>query len=171
MRSYWNRPLGSKLILLLGIALLAEMFAPWQRVCAITSSGSEPRVCGWRTAYQGSNYGLYAAGLCLIIVIWELLPVLIPRFSMRGWPTAIVTAVLSVLLVLSTLFKLIKDNEFQTFWAWIGFAIAIALMVTAILRVRHRWKHRDEPEPARPEPKAGAPPPQVEAPPAGGSSA
>jgi hypothetical protein len=170
MRRYWNRSLGSKLILLLGIALLAEMFAPWQRVCAITSSDTNPRICGWRTAYQGSNYGLYAAGLCVVIVLWELLPVLIPRLSMRGWTTAIVTAALSVLLVLSTLLKLIKDNEFQTFWAWIGFAIAIALMVTAIMRVRHRWKHRDEPEPARPEPRAGAPPPQVEAPPAGGPS-
>ena len=60
----------------------------------------------------------------------------IPKLSMRGSPTAVVTAILSVAVAVCVLVKLIKDNEFQTIWAWIGFAIALALMLTALIRVR-----------------------------------
>ncbi|MGH3052112.1 MAG: hypothetical protein ACRDM8_04020, partial [Gaiellaceae bacterium] len=97
MRKFWDRPLGSKVILLLSAALLAEMAAPWQRICAATS-GDEDRICGWRTGYEGSNFGAYAAILAGVVLVWELLPVVFPRLSMRGWPAAIVTAVLSTAL-------------------------------------------------------------------------
>ena len=141
MRKFWDRPLGSKLILVLTPALLLEMVGPWQRVCAVTS-GDEPRICGYRTAYQGSDFGVYAAILAGAILVWELAPMLFPRLGMRGWPTAIVTAILSVGLAFCVLVKLIKDNEFQTVWAWIGFGIALAIMVTALLRVVFRWRTR-----------------------------
>jgi hypothetical protein len=159
MRSYWNRPLGSKLILLLSLALLVEMLAPWQRICAVTSS-DEPRICGWRTAYEGSDFGAYAAAFAAAILIWELLPVLIPKLSMRGWPTAVVTAILSVALAVCLLVKLIEDNEFQTIWAWIGFAIGLGIMLTALIRVRFRWetRHRPETPPPKGVPEAGTPP-------------
>ena len=80
----------------------------------------------------------------LAILVFELLPVLIPRLSMRGWPTAIVTAILGVALALCTLVKVIEDNEFQTGWAWVGLALALAVMMIALIRVRHRWGKRDE---------------------------
>ena len=91
VRSFWNRPLGSKLILVLSLALLVEMLAPWQRVCAAGGTNAD-NICGWRTAYSGSSFGTYAGLLAAAILVWELLPVLVPRFSMRGWTTAIVTA-------------------------------------------------------------------------------
>lgn len=162
MGNYWQRPLGAKLILLLSLAFLAETLAPWQRVCAVTSEAGD-RVCGWRTAYEGSEWGLYAALLAVAILIWESLPILAPRLSMRGWPTAIVTAILSVALALATLVKLIKDNEFQTIWAWIGLALALAVMFTALIRVRYRWgiRGRDRPREAPPDPQ---PPPVSGAP-------
>ncbi len=166
MRRYWNRPLGSKLILLLAIALLIEMVAPWQRVCAVTSGGDDPRVCGWRTAYEGSNWGFYAAMLTVGLLLWELLPVLIPRLSMRGWPTAVVSAILGVAIAVCVLAKLIVDNEFQTVWAWVGLGIALALALTAIIRVRFRWETRHKrPEQAQPGGAA-----QADVPPAPGSS-
>ncbi len=90
MGNYWQRPLGAKLILLLALAFLAETLAPWQRVCAVTSEAGD-RVCGWRTAYEGSQFGTYMAILAVAILVWESLPVLAPRLSMRGWPTAIVS--------------------------------------------------------------------------------
>lgn len=160
MRRYWNRPLGSKLILLLSFAFLLEMLAPWQRICAVTS-GDEPRICGWRTGYEGTDYGIYAALFAAAILVWELLPVLVPRLSMRGWTTAVVTAILSVGLVVCTLVKLIKDNEFQQIWAWIGFAIALVIMLTAMIRVRFRWetRHKEKATPAVvPSAQAEAPP-------------
>ena len=101
MGRYWQRPLGSKLIILLSAAFLVEMLAPWTRVCVATGTVAE-RKCGWTTGYEGSDFGLYAAMFALAILVWELLPILIPRFSMRGWPTAIVTAILGVGLGLCT---------------------------------------------------------------------
>ena len=83
-----------------------------------------------------------AAVLAAVILVWELLPVLIPRLSLRGWMTAVVTEILSVGLALCTLVKLIEDNEFQTRWAWVGFAIALFVMLVALLRVRYRWGTR-----------------------------
>jgi len=162
MGNYWQRPLGAKLILLLCLVFLAETLAPWQRVCAVTSEAGD-RVCGWRTAYEGSQFGVYMAILAVAILIWESLPVLAPRLSMRGWPTAIVTAILGVALAVCTLVKLIRDNEFQTIWAWIGLAIALTIMFVALIRVRYRWGHRgrdrlpEAPPDARPPPVSGAP--------------
>ena len=162
MGNYWRRPLGSKLILLLCVAFLAEMLAPWTRICAATQS-AEGRKCGWTTGYEGSDFALYAALFAVGILIWESLPILAPRLSMRGWPTAIVTAILGVALAVCTLVKLIEDNEFQTIWAWIGLAIALTIMFVALIRVRYRWgiRGRDRPPQAPPDPQ---PPPVSGAP-------
>jgi hypothetical protein len=151
VRRFWDRPLGSKLILLLSIVLLVEMAAPWQRICA-TTSGDENRICGWKTAYQGSNSGRFAAFLTAVLIVWELLPIWLPSFSMRGWPTAVISGVLGVAVALFTLLKLIKDNEFQTGWAWVGLGLALAIAVTALLRVRFRWRTRDVRPAAEPGP-------------------
>jgi hypothetical protein len=144
MRALRGRPLGSKVILVLAVAFLLEMFTPWQRVCQITGSNSDPRICGWVTGYSG--FGNWAALFAVAILVWELLPVVVPRFSMRGWSTALVTAGLGIVLAVTTLAKLIDDNEFQTHWAWIGFALSLAIMLTGILRVRFRWMTRKHEE-------------------------
>ena len=161
VRSFWHRPLGSKLIILLSAAFLVEMLAPWTRVCVATGDVGS-RKCGWTTGYEGSDFALYAALFALAILVWELLPILIPRFSMRGWPTAIVTAILGVGLAICTLVKVIEDNEFQTGWAWVGLAIALAVMLIALIRVRYRWGTRgrdsDEAAPAA-VPDPGTQPP------------
>ena len=156
-RRYWNRPLGAKLILLLALALLLEMLAPWTRVCVATGEVGA-RKCGWTTAYEGSDFALYAALLALAIVLWEVLPILFPGLSMRGWPTAVVTALLGALLAVCVLVKVIVDNEFQTGWAWIGLALALALMLTALARLRFRWETRHV-RPAEPGVEPGTPPP------------
>jgi hypothetical protein len=148
VRNFWDRPLGSKLLILLSFAFLLEMLAPWTRVCVATGEVGA-RKCGWTTAYEGSNFALYAALFAAAILVWELLPVLIPRLSMRGWPTAVISAILGVALAVSTLVKVIQDNEFQTGWAWIGLAIALTIMFIALIRVRYRWGiRRDDDEPA-----------------------
>lgn len=156
VRRFWHRPLGSKLVVLGALAFLLSMLGPWTRVCVATADVGS-RKCGWTTGFEGSDFGLYAAAFALAILVWELLPVLWPRLSMRGWPTATITAILGVGLAVCTLVKLIEDNEFQTRWAWVGFAIALFVMLVALLRVRHRWGtrgHDAEPPPAGDAPAA-----------------
>jgi len=141
VRAFWDRPLGSKLILLLAIAYLALSFL-WQRPCQL--SGHSSTVCGYRTEWHG--LGRLAGLLALVIVVWELLPILAPRLSMRGWSTAIVTAILGVALAVATIATMIDDNVALTGYAWLGFAISIAIMLIAILRVRFRWLTRKHDE-------------------------
>ena len=110
MRRFWHRPLGSKLILLLSLSLLVIMLvAPWQRTCQVRPS-LEP-LCGRVYAWEGSDFGIYALLLVIAVLVWELLPVLTPRLSMRGWPTAVVTAVLGIAIVVCVIVKMIDDNE------------------------------------------------------------
>ena len=123
------------------LAFLLSMLGPWTRVCVATATVAA-RKCGWTTGFEGSDFGIYAALFAVAIVVFELLPVLWPRLSMRGWPTAVITAILGVGLALCALVKLIEDNEFQTRWAWVGFAIALFVMLVALLRVRYRWGTR-----------------------------
>lgn len=166
VRNFWNRPLGSKLLILLSLAFLVEMLAPWTRVCVATGDVGS-RKCGWTTAYEGSDFAIYAALFAVGILVWEILPVLVPKLSMRGWPTAVISAILGVALAVSTLVKVIQDNEFQTGWAWIGLALALSIMLVALIRVRYRWGIRDDDRqpgpaapaesPADPTPASGAP--------------
>lgn len=156
MGSYWHRPLGSKLIILLAVAFLVLTVFPWQRPCATTR---DQTICG--VVYSWHGFGIWAGVFAAAILVWELLPVAWPRLSMRGWPTAVVTAMLSVAFALSTLVKTIRDNEFQTGWAWAGLAVALATMLVALLRVRYRWQLRGKdraPEELPVEPRTGPDP-------------
>ena len=75
------------------------MLAPWTRVCVATPPSSpEVRLAH---GYEGSDFGMYMALFAVAIIVIELLPVIWPRLSMRGWPTAMITAVLGVALALA----------------------------------------------------------------------
>ena len=126
MRSFWNRPLGSKLIILFCGAFLVLTVFPWQRPCQVTPDG---RLCG--VVYSWSGFGTWAGALAVSILVWELLPIVWPKLSMRGWPTAIITAILSVAFAVITLVKVIDDNNSQTRWAWVGLSLALATMPAA----------------------------------------
>ncbi|MGL6280392.1 MAG: hypothetical protein ACRC50_12660 [Gaiella sp.] len=146
MRRFWNRPLGSKVILVLSVVMLLVYLAvPWQRTCNVT--GTET-ICGYRFAWQGHDSGLLMGLFAVGLVVWELLPIVIPRLSMRGWPAAVVTLLLALGLSVVTLAKLIVDNEFQIIWAWVAFGLTLVILVTAILRVRFRWERRAGEPPA-----------------------
>lgn len=139
MRNFWHRPLGSKLIILGSAAFLVLTVFPWQRPCQVTV---DDKICG--VVYSWNGFGVWAGVLAAAVLVWELLPVVWPRLSMRGWPTAIVTAILAVAFALAALVKVIQDNEFQTGWAWAGLAVALATMLVALLRVRYRWGIRGD---------------------------
>lgn len=141
MRRFWDRPLGSKVIVVLSLTtLLLWLAAPWQRIC--TTTGANEAICGYRFAWQGHDSGWLIGALALAILLWELLPMVFARLSMRGWTPAAIQALLAFALVVVTLVKLIIDNEFQQTSAWLAFGVALVILITAVLRVRFRWDHR-----------------------------
>lgn len=141
MKRFWNRPLGAKVIVVLSFAMLVLwLAAPWQRICNTT--GTNEAICGYRFAWQGHDSGWLIGALALAILLWEVLPIVFPRISMRGWTPAAIQALLSFALVVVTLVKLIVDNEFQQTSAWLAFGVALVILITAAMRVRFRWDHR-----------------------------
>jgi len=142
MRRFWARPAESKAVFLLSVlTFVAFLVVPWQRTCNVTGTDT---ICGYRFSWQGNNSGLWIGAFALALVLWELLPILVPRLSMRGWQTATVTLVLAVGLLLATLAKMITDNEFQLAWVWGLLGIAVAILTIAIVSFRHRWQHRKD---------------------------
>ena len=140
MRRFWDRPAGSKAIFLLSLlTFVAFLVVPWQRTCNVTGKDT---ICGYRFSWQGNNSGWLIGAFALGLVIWELLPMLAPRLSMRGWQPATVTVGLAIGLLLATLVKMITDNEFQLAWVWGLLGIALAILAIAILSLRRRWNHR-----------------------------
>jgi len=152
LRAFFGRPLGSKVILLGSLALLILTLAPWQRPCAVTTND---KICGFVTAWNG--FGVWVGVLAAAIFVWESLPIALPRLSMRGWPTATITAIASVALAVVTTAKLITDNEFQTGWAWVGLGLALAIALTALIRVRFRWETRGKDGVTEPTPPTTPP--------------
>lgn len=120
--------------------LVLWLAAPWQRTCNTT--GANEAICGYRFAWQGHDSGWLIGALALAVLLWELLPIVFVRLSMRGWPAASIQALLGFALVVVTLVKLIVDSEFQQTSAWLALGVALVILITAVLRVRFRWDHR-----------------------------
>ena len=47
-----------------------------------------------------------------------------------------ITAALAVLLAVFTVIKFLADNEFRTFWAWLGLILAIVIVVGAWMNMQ-----------------------------------
>jgi hypothetical protein len=123
VRNAWNRPLGSKLILILSLVLLGLFIvAPWQRPCQVRSDPGQPLLCGRTFAWEGSDVGLYAMALVAIILFWELLPVFVAR--LRARPAAAMSPP-----ALGTARALHADQTDQGHrvpvgWAWVALGVA-----------------------------------------------
>ncbi len=109
---------GTKLVLGSGILALVVSFLHWQSVEPISGvSFSRSEWHGW---------GFLAGIVLLVLLAWELSAL----FGMRpALPVSatIVTVLLAALLILFTLLKVLADNEFRTFWAWIGLLLAVVV--------------------------------------------
>lgn len=109
---------GTKVVLGSGILALVVSFLNWQSVEPINGlTFSRNEWHGW---------GALAGIVLLVLLAWELAAVFGVRPSLPVSPT-IVTVLLAGLLILFTLLKVLADNEFRTFWAWIGLLLAVAV--------------------------------------------
>ncbi len=118
---------GAKLVLGASIAFLVVSIFNWQEVdfAGIASAG----VSMWH------GWGVLAGLLAIAIVVWEGLRLTNVKIEI-GLTPAMVTTALAILLGLFTLLKFLVDNEFRTFWAWLGLILAIGIVVGAVMNMQ-----------------------------------
>ena len=120
---------GAQLMLIGGVLLFIDMFFAWQKV-DLGPLGDYTRK-GW--------YG--AAGVILGILTIILLAWLIVRLASVNIPlpvsTAMSAAVIGVLILIFAIIKLLSIlGDAQTFWAWLGVAFAVVIVVGAFMAIQ-----------------------------------
>lgn len=118
---------GAKLVVAGTVAFLIVSFFNWQEVefGDIATAG----------ASMWNGWGVLAGLLAIALLVWEALRLANISVTLPVGP-AMVSAFLSILLVLFTFIKFVADNEFRTFWAWLGMALAIAIVVGAVMNMQ-----------------------------------
>jgi hypothetical protein len=167
---------GAKVVLGATIAFLIVSFFRWQEVSA--DLGGIGSVSAGQSMWNG--IGVIAGLIAIVIVVWQAVRLANINIEVGVTPSMI-TAALAVLLVIFTFIKFLADNEFRTFWAWLGLALAIVVVVGAWMNMKAAGEGfgdvRDRVSTmtasvgggsaaAGSEPSAPAPPPAPEAPPA-----
>jgi hypothetical protein len=118
-----------QLMLVGGALLLIDTFLHWQSVSASVGTVS---VSASRNAWHG--WGVLAGLLTIVLLVWLGARIAAADIQLPVSDT-LAGAVLAALIVLSTLLKVLVDNEFRTFWAWLGLLLALVIAVGAWLQV------------------------------------
>lgn len=117
---------GAKLIIAGTIVFLIVSIFNWQEVdIGIASAG--------RSMWHG--WGVLAGLLAIALLVWEAIRLANVNVALPVTP-AMTSAALAVLLAIFTVIKFLADNEFRTFWAWLGLILAIAIVVGAWLNMQ-----------------------------------
>lgn len=122
---------GAKVVLGSGIAFLIVSFFNWQEVSA--DLGAIGSVSAGQSMWNG--IGVIAGLIAIVLVVWQAIRLANINIEIGVTPSMI-TAALAVLLVIFTFIKFIADNEFRTFWAWLGLILAIAIVVGAWMNMQ-----------------------------------
>jgi hypothetical protein len=164
-----------QLMLLGGVLLFIDTFLKWQdfKLGGVSIAS--------RNAWHG--WGFLAGLLTIVLLVWLGARIAAADIQLPVSDT-LAGAVLGGLIVLSTLLKVLADNEFRTVWAWIGLLLAVAIAVGAWLQVtagggmetlrseaagmkmRTGGSDAPAPPPQAPPSSESAPPPPPPAPPA-----
>jgi len=120
-------PYGAKLVPAGAVLFLIVSIFNWQEVDfgGIASAG----VSMWH------GWGVLAGLVAIGLIVWEGLRIANIKVEFGLSPT-MVSAGLSVLLILFTFLKFVADNEFRTFWAWLGLILAILIVLAAFANMR-----------------------------------
>jgi hypothetical protein len=118
---------GAKVVIGATIAFLIVSIFNWQEVdvLGIAKAG----VSMWH------GWGVLAGLLAIAILVWEAIRLANLKIEI-GLTPAMVTAALAILLLVFTVLKFLVDNEFRTFWAWLGLALAIVVCVGAWMNMK-----------------------------------
>jgi hypothetical protein len=118
---------GAKLVIAGTIAFLIVSIFNWQEVEfeGIASAG--------RSMWSG--FGVVAGLIAIALLVWEAVRLANINVALPVTP-AMTSAALAILLLIFTVIKFFADNEFRTFWAWLGLALAIAIVVGAWMNMQ-----------------------------------
>jgi cation transport ATPase len=117
---------GAKLVLGATIAFLIVSFFHWQEVdLGVVEVG--------RNMWHG--WGVLAGLLAILLLAWEALRLASVKIDLPV-SASMAGAVVAALVALATILKFLVDNEFRTFWAWLGLAFAIVIVVGAWLNMQ-----------------------------------
>jgi hypothetical protein len=117
---------GAKIVLGAAVAFFIVLFFHWQEasIGPFTAGAS-----GWH------GVGIICGLLALAIIVWNGIRLANIQVEIGVTPSMI-TAALAVLLVIFTIIKFLADNEFRTFWAWLGLALSIVIVVGAWMNMQ-----------------------------------
>jgi hypothetical protein len=118
-------PRGMQLMLVGGALLLIDTFFHWQSVTVVGITVSRNGWHGW---------GVLAGLLTIVLLVWLGARIAAADIKLPVSDT-LAGAVLGALIFVSTLLKVLVDNDFRTFWAWLGLLLAAAVAVGAWLQV------------------------------------
>lgn len=118
---------GAKITLGAALAFLLVSFFNWQEV--------DLGPIGDVGTSMWDGIGLIAGLLAIALIVWLAIRLAGVNVELPATP-AVVTAALAALLLLFTVIKFLVDNEFRTFWAWLGLILAILVAVGAWLNMQ-----------------------------------
>jgi hypothetical protein len=118
-------PRGMQLMLVAGVLLLIDTFLNWQEVTVLGISAGVNAWHGW---------GVLVGLLTILLLVWLVARIAATDVRLPVSDT-LAGAALGALILLSTLLKVLVDNEFRTVWAWIGLVLAALIAVGAWLQV------------------------------------
>lgn len=118
--------MGAKVVLGGGVLLLIDSFLHWQEVSFGPISAGVSMWHGW---------GVLIGLLLLAILAWEAVQLANIRLTLGPLSPSMVTAALSVLLVLFTAIKVLT-NDYVAVWAWIGLVLSVGVAAGAWLGMK-----------------------------------
>lgn len=82
-----------------------------------------------------NGWGTVAGLIAIVLLAWEGLRLANVNVTLPI-SAAMTSALLGVLLALATILKFLVDDEFRTFWAWLGLVLALVIAASAIMTMQ-----------------------------------
>lgn len=114
------------------VLYLIFSFFKWQEACV----GGDIGICVGRNAWHG--WGVIAVIAAIGIIVYEGAMLMGQKVDVRGMPPALVSGVLSLVLLLATVLKFFADNEFRKYWATIMLILAIVIAAASWMRMKEQ---------------------------------
>lgn len=114
------------------VLYLIFSFFKWQEACV----GGDVGICVGRNAWHG--WGVIAVIAAIGIIAYEGAMLMGQKVDVRGMPPALVSGVLSLVLLLATVLKFFADNEFRKYWATIMLILSIVIAAASWMRMKEQ---------------------------------